>query len=48
MKSEVFFEDEKLKTTYEELKNSKTEERQLYEWIHRAIDDLGTNAFCGI
>lgn len=48
MKSEVFFGDEKLKSTYEELKNSKTEEKQLYEWIQRAIEDLGENAFCGI
>lgn len=48
MKSIVHFGDEKLKMTFEGLKDSKTEDQMLYKWISRAIDDLGENAFCGI
>ena len=45
MKSVVHFGDEKIKQSFEELKNSK--EKLLYKWVNRAIDDLGENAFCG-
>jgi Txe/YoeB family toxin of Txe-Axe toxin-antitoxin module len=48
MRSLVNFADEKLKATFEELKDSKTEDQILYKWILRAIDDLEENAFCGI
>ena len=48
MKSIVNFADEKLKKSYKELANSRTEGRILYEWISRAIDDLEKDAFCGI
>lgn len=48
MESKVFFGDEKLKELYEKLKESKTEEQQLYGWISRAIDDLEKDAFSGI
>lgn len=48
MKSEVVFEDEKLKEAYQKLKTSKTEHQILYKWINRAIDDLEENPFCGI
>jgi len=48
MRSEVHFGDEKLKAAYEKLKHSKTEDRTLYKWISRAIDDLEENAFCGV
>ena len=48
MKSVVYFADEKLKEAYNKLKNSKVEDRMTYKWISRAIDDLETNAFCGI
>lgn len=47
MNSLVYFGDEKLKEAYEEIKNSKVEDKMLYEWINRAINDLGQNAFCG-
>ena len=48
MKSKVVFGNEKLKEAYNKLKNSKTEDKILYKWITRAIDDLEENPFCGI
>ncbi|MBL7100659.1 MAG: type II toxin-antitoxin system YoeB family toxin [Nanoarchaeota archaeon] len=48
MKSTTHFADEKLKRSYEELKDSKTEDKNLYKWISKAIDDIEENAFCGI
>jgi len=42
------FSDEKLKASYEKLKDSRVEDKMLYKWISRAIDDLSENAFCGI
>jgi len=48
MRSEVFFAEERLKKSFQELKDSKTEDKELYAWITRAIDDLSENAFCGI
>ena len=48
MKSEIKFAEEKLKESFERLKESKTEDKKLYEWINRALDDLEENAFCGI
>lgn len=47
MKSEVNFADEKIKESFEKLKNSKTEDKKLYKWIYRAFEDLEENAFCG-
>ena len=47
MRSVVHFGDVKLKESYEKLKDSKVEEKLLYKWISRAIDDLEVNAFCG-
>ena len=37
-----------MKDSLERLKNSKTEEKKLYEWLNRAFDDIAENAFCGI
>lgn len=48
MKSVVYFGDTKLKTSYEQLKDSRVEDKILYKWISRAINDLEENAFCGI
>ena len=48
MKSEIKFAEEKLKESLNKLKESKTEDTKLYEWINRALDDLEENAFCGI
>ena len=49
MRSRVVFADEKVKTIYEKLKDSKrTEDQTLYKWLNRAFDDLKENAFCGI
>ena len=48
MKSQIKFAEDKLKESFEKLKDSKTEDKKLYEWINRALDDLEENAFCGI
>lgn len=48
MKSVVHFGDEKLKQAFEKLKDSRVEDKMLYEWIVRATQDLEQNAFCGI
>jgi Txe/YoeB family toxin of Txe-Axe toxin-antitoxin module len=48
MKSSVVFGNEKVKTSFEKLKHSKTEDRKLYEWLTRAFKDIEENAFCGI
>ena len=36
MKSRVVFADEKLKEAFNKLKDSKTEDKKLYEWLNRA------------
>src|SRR3990167_7106447 len=33
---------------FEKLKDSKTEDKNLHEWINRAFDDIEENAFCAI
>ena len=48
MKSEVEFADEKVQKSFEELKDSRNEDKDLYKWISRALEDLEENAFCGI
>jgi Txe/YoeB family toxin of Txe-Axe toxin-antitoxin module len=47
MNSEIKFAEAKVKESFEKLKESKTEDKKLYEWINRALDDLEENAFCG-
>ena len=48
MKSQVVFADHKLKEAFDDLKDSTTEDKKLYEWLNRAIDDIAEDAFCGI
>ena len=48
MNSEVEFADEKIQKNFEELKNSRNEDKNLYKWVCRAFEDLEENAFCGI
>lgn len=48
MKSKIKYAEGKVKESFEKLKDSKTEDRKLYDWINRAMDDLEENAFCGI
>ena len=36
----VVFVDKKLKEAYLKLKNSKTEDKLLFEWLNRAFDDV--------
>lgn len=44
----VVFGDKKLKESYENLLDSKTEDKMTHKWISRAIEDLKENPFCGI
>ena len=48
LNSEVKFGDENLKKAYHELESGKFEDKQLKEWLDRAVADLRKNAFCGI
>lgn len=48
LKSEIILGDEKIKLALEKLKLSKTEDKQLYDFLIRAFEDLEKNAFCGI
>ena len=43
----VSFISKKIKDEYVSLKDNKYEDRQLYEFITRAIDDLKKNSMCG-
>jgi len=45
---EVAFANQNLKQAYLELKEGKFEEKQLFKFINRAIEDLKENPFCGI
>jgi len=44
----VAFISKKLKEEFETLKEGKFEDKELYEFINRAIDDLKVNSTCGI
>ena len=46
--SSVTFISNKLKVGFEHLKQGKFEDKQLYKFIDRAIDDLKQNPHCGI
>jgi|TARA_B100001971_G_C18157485_1_gene519410 Txe/YoeB family toxin of Txe-Axe toxin-antitoxin module len=48
MKSEIKFADKKLKNSLDKLRYSKIENKKLYEWLNRALDDLEDNPYCGI
>ena len=48
LSSEVKFGDEALKEAYHELADGKFEDKQLKEWLDRAVGDLKKNAFSGI
>jgi len=44
----VVFADEKLEDDFEKLKNGTSEEKRLYKFISRAIEDLKKDPTCGI
>ena len=48
MKCKVVFPDKRVKASFDGLKGSRNEEKQLYEWLNRAFDDICQNAFCGV
>ncbi len=43
MKAEIVFADKKLKEAFDKLKNSKTEDKQFYEMLERAFEDIEKN-----
>ncbi len=45
---EVAFADERLKSSFEKLKTGKFEEKKIYSFIQRAVDDLKDDPFCGV
>lgn len=47
-KSRIFFAEEKLKKSFDELKNGKTEEQDLYYFLSQAFNNLTINAHSGI
>ena len=48
IESRVFFADKKIENSFVELKEGKFEERQLYNNLKQALDNLKQNAFSGI
>ncbi|RLF59233.1 MAG: hypothetical protein DRN37_04055, partial [Thermoplasmata archaeon] len=44
----VVFADKKLESDFEKLKSGTTEEKRLYKFIKRAIEDLKKEPACGI
>ena len=48
MKSSIVFAEEKIKEAFEKLKDSKYEDKMMYEWLIRAFNDLENDASCGI
>ncbi len=46
--SRIFFAEEKLKKSFEELKTGKLEEQELYKYIKQAFENLKDNAYSGI
>ncbi|MBU3905355.1 MAG: type II toxin-antitoxin system YoeB family toxin [Nanoarchaeota archaeon] len=48
MKSVVKFADLKIKKAFEHLKQSKNEDKKLYDFIYRAINELEKDPFTGL
>ncbi len=48
MKAEIVFAEQKIKEAFEKLKDSKTEDRKLYEFLKRAFEDIEKEPACGI
>jgi hypothetical protein len=46
--SKLKFADKKLQESFGKLSRGNAEERQLYDWLLRAFNDIEENAFCGI
>lgn len=48
MKCRIVFADNKVKESFESLKDSRAENKKLHSWLNRAFADISKNAFCGI
>lgn len=46
--SKIIFAEKKLKKAFEKLKDGKTEDAELYDFLVRAFKDIEENAFCGV
>ncbi len=44
----VIFSEKKLEISFEELKEGKFEDKKLYEFINRAINDIKKEPICGV
>lgn len=44
----VIFSEKKVETSFEELKEGKFEDKRLYEFINRAINDIKKEPTCGV
>lgn len=48
IKKYVAFADKKIKDSFDKLKKGKFEDKELYKFINRALDDLKNNPFVGV
>ena len=48
IKSRIFFAEESIKKSFEQLKQGKTEERELFNNLEQAFNNLKENSFSGI
>lgn len=48
MAAKIFFADEKVKASYDKLKQGYEDEKQLAQFLDRAFDDITKNPTCGI
>jgi mRNA-degrading endonuclease RelE of RelBE toxin-antitoxin system len=48
MNCKVVFPDKALKESFEKLAEGRSEEKELFNWLNRAFDDISANAFCGV
>jgi Txe/YoeB family toxin of Txe-Axe toxin-antitoxin module len=47
IKSKIIFANKKIKNAFNKLKEKKSEEKKIYEFLVRAFEDIENNAFCG-
>ncbi len=47
-RTKVLFVNKELERTYKSLSRGDEQQKRLYKWINRAIDDLEENGFCGV
>jgi hypothetical protein len=48
LRSKVVFADSKVKSAYEKLKDGRSEDEMVLNWLNIAFNDLEKDPFCGI